>query len=32
MPAPRMMLHAWKLAHERLGELEAPVPSGFDVR
>jgi RluA family pseudouridine synthase len=32
MPAPRMMLHAWKLAHERLGELEAPVPGGFDVR
>ncbi|HEX6159360.1 MAG TPA: RluA family pseudouridine synthase [Thermoanaerobaculia bacterium] len=32
MPAPRMLLHAWKLAHERLGELEAPPPDGFEPR
>ena len=24
--APRLMLHAWKLEHELLGALEAPVP------
>jgi 23S rRNA pseudouridine1911/1915/1917 synthase len=29
MPAPRMMLHAWKLEHEELGTLVAPVPPGF---
>ena len=30
MPAPRMLLHAWKLAHRRLGEtLVAPVPRDF---
>ena len=26
-PAPRLMLHAWKLEHARLGTIEAPVPS-----
>ena len=26
MPAPRMMLHAWKLEHEELGNLVAPSP------
>ena len=26
MPAPRMMLHAWKLEHEELGTLVAPSP------
>jgi len=30
MPAPRMLLHAWKLAHEEFGEpLVAPVPRDF---
>lgn len=30
MPAPRMLLHAWKIAHERLGgELVAPPPGDF---
>lgn len=29
MPAPRMLLHAWKLEHERFGSLEAPVPPDF---
>ena len=30
MRAPRMLLHAWKLAHEELGgELVAPVPGDF---
>jgi 23S rRNA pseudouridine1911/1915/1917 synthase len=30
MPAPRMLLHAWKLAHIVLGgELIAPVPADF---
>jgi 23S rRNA pseudouridine1911/1915/1917 synthase len=30
MPAPRMLLHAWKLAHPSLGaELVAPVPADF---
>jgi RluA family pseudouridine synthase len=28
-PAPRLMLHAWKLEHEELGTIEAPVPKGF---
>jgi 23S rRNA pseudouridine1911/1915/1917 synthase len=26
-PAPRMMLHAWKLEHEAIGSLEAPPPA-----
>jgi len=25
-PAPRLMLHAWKLQHESIGEIEAPIP------
>jgi len=25
-PAPRLMLHAWKLQHDSLGEIVAPVP------
>ena len=25
-PAPRLMLHAWKLEHESIGTLEAPPP------
>lgn len=30
MPAPRMLLHAWKLEHEELGgTLAAPVPADF---
>lgn len=30
MPAPRMLLHAWKLEHETFGEpLVAPVPADF---
>src|SRR5688572_21463238 len=30
MPAPRMLLHAWKLAHPYFeGELVAPVPGDF---
>lgn len=28
-PAPRLMLHAWKLEHEELGTLEAPLPEAF---
>ena len=32
MPAPRMMLHAWKLEHDELGgTLTAPVPAEFTV-
>lgn len=32
MPAPRMLLHAWKLVHEELGEpLVAPVPREFHL-
>lgn len=27
--APRMLLHAWKLEHESLGTLVAPVPADF---
>ncbi len=27
--APRLMLHAWKLEHPEIGEIEAPVPSSF---
>ncbi|HEX8173252.1 MAG TPA: RluA family pseudouridine synthase [Thermoanaerobaculia bacterium] len=27
--APRMLLHAWKLAHAELGEIVAPVPADF---
>ena len=26
-PAPRLMLHAWKLEHASVGTLEAPIPS-----
>src|SRR5262245_11213184 len=26
-PASRVMLHAWKLEHESIGTLEAPIPS-----
>jgi RluA family pseudouridine synthase len=30
MPAPRMLLHAWKLEHEEFGgSLAAPVPADF---
>jgi 23S rRNA pseudouridine1911/1915/1917 synthase len=30
MPAPRMLLHAWKLAHPYFGgELVAPIPADF---
>jgi 23S rRNA-/tRNA-specific pseudouridylate synthase len=29
MPAPRMLLHAWKLEHEELGSLVAPPPADF---
>jgi 23S rRNA pseudouridine1911/1915/1917 synthase len=33
MPAPRMMLHAWKLAHPYFGdELVAPVPEDFPAK
>jgi len=28
-PAPRLMLHAWKLEHESIGSLVAPPPDGF---
>jgi RluA family pseudouridine synthase len=28
-PAPRLMLHAWKLSHPDLGELIAPPPAAF---
>jgi len=28
-PAPRLMLHAWKLEHESIGSLTAPPPDGF---
>jgi 23S rRNA-/tRNA-specific pseudouridylate synthase len=28
-PAPRLMLHAWKLEHESIGLLESPPPAGF---
>lgn len=27
--APRLMLHAWKLRHELVGEIESPVPPEF---
>ena len=27
--APCLMLHAWKLAHESVGEIEAPIPNEF---
>jgi RluA family pseudouridine synthase len=30
-PAPRLMLHAWKLQHEELGTIEAPPPSVFGI-
>jgi RluA family pseudouridine synthase len=29
LPAPRMLLHAWKLEHEELGLLTAPIPADF---
>lgn len=29
LPAPRTMLHAWKLEHEELGTLIAPPPADF---
>jgi 23S rRNA pseudouridine1911/1915/1917 synthase len=28
-PAPRLMLHAWKLEHASIGVLEAPIPINF---
>jgi 23S rRNA-/tRNA-specific pseudouridylate synthase len=28
-PAARLMLHAWKLEHEDLGTIEAPLPYDF---
>jgi RluA family pseudouridine synthase len=28
-PAPRLMLHAWKLEHASLGVVEAPIPINF---
>jgi tRNA pseudouridine32 synthase/23S rRNA pseudouridine746 synthase len=28
-PAPRLMLHAWKLQHESIGEIVAPLPAVF---
>jgi RluA family pseudouridine synthase len=28
-PAPRLMLHAWKLEHGSVGVLEAPIPIDF---
>jgi 23S rRNA-/tRNA-specific pseudouridylate synthase len=28
-PAPRMLLHAWRVEHADLGTLEAPVPDDF---
>jgi RluA family pseudouridine synthase len=31
-PAPRLMLHAWKLEHEELGAIEAPVPPEMERR
>jgi 23S rRNA-/tRNA-specific pseudouridylate synthase len=30
-PAARLMLHAWKLAHEELGAIVAPPPGGFAI-
>jgi RluA family pseudouridine synthase len=30
-PASRLMLHAWKLQHEELGTIEAPVPAAFGI-
>jgi 23S rRNA-/tRNA-specific pseudouridylate synthase len=30
-PAPRLMLHAWKLEHEELGTIEAPPPAVFGI-
>jgi len=29
IPAPRLMLHAWKLEHASIGVLEAPIPIDF---
>jgi 23S rRNA pseudouridine1911/1915/1917 synthase len=31
-PAKRMMLHAWKLEHETIGTIEAPVPPELSDR
>ncbi len=31
-PAPRLMLHAWRLEHPSIGTLEAPVPEPFAIR
>jgi 23S rRNA pseudouridine1911/1915/1917 synthase len=31
-PAPRLMLHAWKLRHEYLGEIVAPAPAELALR
>jgi 23S rRNA-/tRNA-specific pseudouridylate synthase len=28
-PAPRLMLHAWKLEHELIGTVEAPPPAAL---
>jgi tRNA pseudouridine32 synthase / 23S rRNA pseudouridine746 synthase len=28
-PAPRLMLHAWKVQHDSIGTLEAPPPADF---
>ena len=30
--APRLMLHAWKLRHELIGEIEAPIPPELSDR
>lgn len=30
-PAPRLMLHAWRLEHEELGIIEAPAPAEFGI-
>jgi 23S rRNA-/tRNA-specific pseudouridylate synthase len=30
-PAPRLMLHAWKLQHEELGTIEALPPAAFGI-
>lgn len=28
-PAPRLMLHAWRLEHPQIGAIEAPIPREF---
>ncbi len=30
-PAPRLMLHAWKLEHPSVGVIEAAMPAGFST-